>query len=318
MPLHVGAGSSAIQYKGPFATDPAGDSTGDLFFNTTQKSFKFNDSGTYKKVSLGALGDQGNPASGPQALYDAGQRVNGQYYLNPDGGNGAPFYCWLDGGTTFASGTNSGYGWALAMKINHPFFYGQYLANRLDGHTNQVGPTLSNQNTYSGGSNGAGHYLPDGATHVLFGFTNNNNNQLTDWTHTTVPGSGASNTGLYRTSMSGVSNHISTTLVQSNVSGGGNYDDWHFRPTTNSYYYPIGVSKGLNHNSTCDNTTSLLGVMNDSCSQATYNGIQAPNQYSETYVGNRKNLNSGNGAGGAYCVGENSDAQYAKWMMWWR
>jgi len=34
MPLHVGAGSSAIQYKGPFATDPAGDSSGDLIFDT--------------------------------------------------------------------------------------------------------------------------------------------------------------------------------------------------------------------------------------------------------------------------------------------
>ena len=56
MPLHVGAGSSAIQYKGPFATDPAGDSTGDLIFDTTVKAFKFNDGGTYKKVSLGALG----------------------------------------------------------------------------------------------------------------------------------------------------------------------------------------------------------------------------------------------------------------------
>ena len=155
MPLHVGAGSSAIQYKGPFATDPAGDSTGDLIFDTTVKAFKFNDGGTYKKVSLGALGEQDNPASGPQALYDSGQRTNGLYYLAPDGGSAGQFYCWVDGSTTFASGTNSGYGWALAMRINHPFFSGQYMANRLDGHTGHAGPNITDVSTYSGGSDGA-------------------------------------------------------------------------------------------------------------------------------------------------------------------
>ena len=111
---------------------------------------------------------------------------------------------------------------------------------------------------------------------------------------------------------------MSSTAVQSNVSGGGTYDDWHFRTTNSTYYYPCGVSNGLNHNSGCDGTNNLLGVMNDSCSQKTYNGFQAPSQHSETYVGNRKNLNSGNGAGGAYCVNESANAQYGKWMMWWR
>ena len=318
MPLHVGAGSSAIQYKGPFATDPAGDSSGDLIFDTTVKAFKFNDGSAYKKVSLGALGEQDNPASGPQALYDSGQRTNGLYYLAPDGGSAAQFYCWLDGSTTFASGTNSGYGWALAMRINHPFFYGQYMANRLDGHSGTAGPNITDVSTYSGGSDGAATYIPDAATHVLFGFTNANDNQLTDWTHTTVVGDSTNNTGLYRTAISSYSNHMSSTAVQSNVSGGGTYDDWHFRTTNSTYYYPCGVSNGLNHNSGCDGTNNLLGVMNDSCSQKTYNGFQAPSNHSETYVGNRKNLNSGNGAGGAYCVNESSNAQYGKWMMWWR
>ena len=318
MPLHVGAGSSAIQYKGPFATTPAGDSTGDLIFDTTVKYLKFNDAGTYKKVSLGALGEQDNPASGPQALYDIGQRTNGLYYLAPDGGAAAQFYCWLDGTTTFASSVSGSYGWALAMRINHPFFHGQYLANRWNGHSGQTGPDITVTSTYTSGTNGAGHYLPDAATHVLFGFTNGTNNQLTDWTHTTTPGDSTNNTGLYRTAMSGVSDSITTTAIQSNVSGGGSYNDWHFRPTDSSYYRPCGVSDGLGHNANVDGTSALLGVMNDSCQQNAHNGFTPPSQHSETYVGNRKNLNSGNGAGGAYCVNESSNAQYGKWMMWWR
>ena len=36
------------------------------------------------------------------------------------------------------------------------------------------------------------------------------------------------------------------------------------------------------------------------------------------FFGSRKNLNSGNGAGGAYCVNANSYSERGKWMMWWR
>ena len=319
MALYTGAQNSSNKFIGNLSSDPSsGNAEGDLYYNTTTDLYRFYDGSAWKNVSEPPLGTQNNPASGPQALYNDGQRTNGLYYLNPDGGGAAQFYCWLDGTTTFASSISGSYGWALAMRINHPFFHGQYLANRWNGHPGSAGPNITETSTYSGGSNGAGHYLPDAATHVLFGFTNANNNQLTDWTHTSTPGDSTNNTGLYRTAMSGVSDSISATHVQSNVSGGGNYDDWHFRETNSSYYKPCGVSNGLGHNNNVDGTSSLLGVMNDSCQQNTHNGFTPPSQHSETYVGNRKNLNSGNGAGGAYCVNESSNAQYGKWMMWWR
>ena len=209
------------------------------------------------------------------------------------------------------------------MRWNYPHFFGQLLANRWDKRPSGAsGPNITDKSTWNGEStNGAGHYTPDSATHVLFGFTNDNDNVLDDWTHTTKPGNPSSNSGLHRTTMNGVNNHMSTTKIQSNVSGGGDYDDWHFRPTDSTFYKPIGVSKGLNHSSNCDHTNSLLGVMNDSCpgSTQTRNGI-TPNfgNNSETYVGNRKNLNAGTGAGGAYCASANSNADYGKWMMWWR
>ncbi len=319
MALYTGAQNSSNKFIGNLSSDPSsGNAEGDLYYNTTTDLYRFYDGSAWKNVSEPPLGTQNNPASGPQALYNDGQRTNGLYYLNPDGGGAAQFYCWLDGTTTFASSISGSYGWALAMRINHPFFHGQYLANRWNGHPGSAGPNITETSTYSGGSNGAGHYLPDAATHVLFGFTNANNNQLTDWTHTSTPGDSTNNTGLYRTAMSGVSDSISATHVQSNVSGGGNYDDWHFRETNSSYYKPCGVSNGLGHNNNVDGTSSLLGVMNDSCQQNTHNGFTPPSQHSETYVGNRKNLNSGNGAGGAYCVNESSNAAYGKWMLWWR
>ena len=319
MALLTGAANSSNKFLGNLSSDPSsGNAEGDLYYNTTNDLYRFYDGSAWKNVSEPPLGTQNNPASGPQALYNDGQRTNGLYYLNPDGGGAAQFYCWLDGTTTFASSISGSYGWALAMRINHPFFHGQYLANRWNGHPGSAGPNITETSTYSGGSNGAGHYLPDAATHVLFGFTNANNNQLTDWTHTSTPGDSTNNTGLYRTAMSGVSDSISATHVQSNVSGGGNYDDWHFRETNSSYYKPCGVSNGLGHNNNVDGTSSLLGVMNDSCQQNTHNGFTPPSQHSETYVGNRKNLNSGNGAGGAYCVNESSNAAYGKWMLWWR
>ena len=315
--------------KGTASSDPGSAAAGDIYHNTTHNILRYYDGTAWRDIlkfpnnDVGALGTYNNPGSGPQALYDAGMRENGQYYLNPDNGTPGLFYCWLSGGTTYASSHSGSYGWALSMRWNHPHFFGQLLANRWDGRPSGAsGPNITDKSTWNGEStNGAGHYTPDSATHVLFGFTNDNDNVLDDWTHTTKPGSPSSNSGLHRTTMNGVNNHISTTKIQSNVSGGGDYDDWHFRPTDSTWYKPIGVSKGLNHGSNCDHTNSLLGVMNDSCSGSTQtrNGI-TPNfgNNSETYVGNRKNLNSGNGAGGAYCVTANSDADRGKWMMWWR
>ena len=315
--------------KGTASSDPGSAAAGDLYHNTTHNILRYYDGTAWRdilkfpNVDGGSLGTYNNPASGPQALYDSGLRVNGQYYLNPDNGTPGLFYCWLSGGTTFADNHSGSYGWALAMRWMHPHFFGSLLANRWDQRPSGAsGPNITDKSTWNGEStNGAAHYTPDDSTHVLFGFTNDNDNVLSDWTHTSKPGAGSNNTGLHRTSMSGVSNHIGTTHVQSNVSGGGTYDDWHFRYTDTDYYEPIGVSNGLSHNANCDGTNNLLGVMNDACggSQTTRNGI-TPNwgATSETYIGNRKNLNSGNGAGGAYCVNANSDANYAKWMMWWR
>ena len=298
----------------------------DVSYNQTKGVFTTRDQ-YYIKQEGGwspPLGGAGNPATGPQALYDDGQRTNGLYYLNPDGGTAGQFYCWLSGGTTFADNHSGSYGWALAMRWNHPHFFGNLMANHWDGRPSGAsGPNITDSSTWdgTGAPNGKGQYTPNSATHVLFGFTNDNDNTLSDWTHTEIPGDTSSNTGFFRTTMSSVSEAITKNGVQSSVSGGGSYNKWHFRPTNSSYYYPIGVSNGLTHDNNCDNTNSLLGVMNDGCSGSTQNrnGI-TPNwgNNSETYVGNRKNLDGGNGAGGAYCVSANSNADRGKWMMWWR
>ena len=54
MPVHVGAGSSAIQLSGGHSSDPTGGSAGDLYYDTTLESWKFyeHSSTAFKKISL--------------------------------------------------------------------------------------------------------------------------------------------------------------------------------------------------------------------------------------------------------------------------
>ena len=41
MPVHVGAGSSAVQISGGHSSDPSGGSAGDLYYHTGIEAWKF-------------------------------------------------------------------------------------------------------------------------------------------------------------------------------------------------------------------------------------------------------------------------------------
>jgi len=52
MPVHVGAGSSAIQIQAPLGEDPSsGASAGDLYYNTTDNAYKFYDGTRWNKIT---------------------------------------------------------------------------------------------------------------------------------------------------------------------------------------------------------------------------------------------------------------------------
>ena len=52
MPVHVGAGSSAIQIQSPLGEDPSsGASAGDLYYNTTDNAYKYYDGTRWKIIS---------------------------------------------------------------------------------------------------------------------------------------------------------------------------------------------------------------------------------------------------------------------------
>ena len=65
MPVHVGAGSSAIQIQKPLGQDPSsGASAGDLYYNTTDNAYKFYD-GTRWKVISSETGYDGGVGNDP-------------------------------------------------------------------------------------------------------------------------------------------------------------------------------------------------------------------------------------------------------------
>ena len=65
MPVHVGAGSSAIQIQQPLGQDPSsGASAGDLYYNTTDNAYKFYD-GTRWKVISSETGYDGGVGNDP-------------------------------------------------------------------------------------------------------------------------------------------------------------------------------------------------------------------------------------------------------------
>jgi hypothetical protein len=250
----------------------------------------------------------------PNALRSLGITTNGTYWLNPDNGGSAQFYCLLDG-------TYGNYGFALAMRIPHPFHYGQYHKNAWDGHTGQTGPGITD-NTWDGTY---GTKLPNAATHLLFGFTNASGNILTDYAHFGAVGSGSDNSGFWNRS-SGYTNSYNLTTIQQNVTGMASGSAvFYFRDQTSGSsadYYARGYGVNLaGPASNVNATNNLLGSIADSCEQPTINGITGPSASSETYIGSRKNLDGNNGADGSYCYSTanfNGNQVNGKWLMWWR
>ena len=245
--------------------------------------------------------------SSPNAIRSLGITTNGTYWLNPDGGGAAQFYCLLDG-------TYGNYGWALAMKVNHPFWYGQYWRNHWDGHTGQTGPDISATNTWNGSY---GTYLPNNASYVVYGFSNDGSNTLTDWVHASTVGDRSSNTGFYNRGAYN-NTYFDTTTVQQNVTGmtSSGQSRFYFNDMDGTHYRPSGYGRGFDATSNRDSTNDLLGAIGDSCSQWTTNGITPPSDKSETYVGSRKNLDGSSGYGGAYCT--TGSSSNGRWLMWWR
>ena len=255
-------------------------------------------------------------ASSPQVIRDLGITTDGLYYLDPDGGGAAQFDCKFNIG-------GGNYGFALAMVVKNPYFFGQMMLNNWDGHSGDAGPvysTISNGTTYN---NGKYTYIPDGAGHIMLAWHNNYASPFsveTDYVHATAVGSSSSNTGFWATSSHNAA--YSTTVVAYSVSGWSNASNaqWHFRDTTQGTYdyYPRGISRGnMGHSNTQDGTNDLLGAIADSCANFTsQSGAGNLNSSSETYVGDRKNIDN-NGAGGSYCVAPSSSNNDG-WSMWWR
>jgi hypothetical protein len=250
----------------------------------------------------------------PNTLRSLGITTNGTYWLKPDAGAAGQFYCLLDG-------TYGNYGFALGMRVPHPFHYGQYHKNAWDGHNGQEGPAITT-NTWDGTY---GSYIPDSAQYLLFGFTNASGNNLTDWAHFAAVGSGTNNSGFWNRS-SGYTNSYNLSVVQQNVTGMASGSAvFYFRDQTSGNaadYYARGYGVNLPGPSTNVNATNnLLGSIADSCEQPTINGITGPSASSETYIGSRKNLDGGNGADGSYCYQTssfNGNQVNGKWLMWWR
>jgi len=198
------------------------------------------------------------------------------------------------------------------------------MLNNWDGHTGQSAPiysTVSNGTTYN---NGKYSYVPDSAGHIMLAWHNDYSSPFsveTDYVHATAVGSPSSNTGFWATGSHNA--EYSTTVVAYSVSGWSNASSakWHFRdhPTGNQYdYLPRGISRGgMSHSGNQDGTNDLLGSIADSCSNFTsQSGAGNLYQSSETYVGNRKNIDN-SGAGGSYCSAPSSGNNDG-WSMWWR
>ena len=208
---------------------------------------------------------------------------------------------------------------ALAMRYANPFFYSQLMLNRWNGHTgNANGADITTASTWNG--TGA-TYIPDNATHVMLGWHNDiTSSSPTDWVHAGIAGSSASNTGHFATSSH--NSAYSTTVIGFSVSGWSDASNaqWHFRdmPAGGYDYLPRGISRGnLNHNSNYNATNDLLGAIADSCNNFTSQyGVATITPTSETYVGNRKDIDA-SGAGGSYCSVPSSSNNDG-WTMWWR
>ena len=120
MPVHVGAGSSAIQYSGGHSSDPSGGSAGDLYYHTGINAFKYHDNTGFVKVSRGALGEEDNPAPDGKAAYNDGNRTDGVKYIRTTAADPSalntniyPTYCLMSDDAKW-SGTG---GWTLATHI---------------------------------------------------------------------------------------------------------------------------------------------------------------------------------------------------------
>ena len=209
------------------------------------------------------------------------------------------------------------YGFALAMRWYNPYFYGQLLRNKIDGHTgNANGPLITTNSTWNGT---AATFVPNSASHVLLAYSEGiSSNTFTDYVHTTIVGSPSSNTGFF--SLGSTDASFGTTVIAYSVSGWSSMSSptWHFRDINGSSYLPSGFSRGLGHNSNVDGTNDLFGAIGDSCASFTSTaGVANINSRSETYVGNRKNVDGSNGAGGSFCASPNASTNIG-WLMFWR
>ena len=249
-------------------------------------------------------------ATSPQGIRDLGITTNGYYYLNPDNTGAGQFYCMFNIG-------GGNYGFALAMRWYNPFFYGQLLRNKIDGHTGNANGSLITDNSTWNGT--AATFVPNSASHVLLAYSEGiSSNTFTDYVHTTIVGSPSSNTGFF--SLGSTDASFGTTVIAYSVSGWSSMSSptWHFRDINGSSYLPSGFSRGLGHNSNVDGTNDLFGAIGDSCASFTSTaGVANINSRSETYVGNRKNVDGSNGAGGSFCATPNASTNIG-WLMFWR
>lgn len=252
------------------------------------------------------------PAS-PQDIRDLGITTDGTYYLDPDGNGAGQFYCKFNIG-------GGNYGFALAMRYANPFFFGQLMFNRWDGHpANADGVSITTASSLNNGV--AASKIPNSTSYVMLGWHDNITSAApTDWVHTTIVGSPSSNTGFFATGSHDA--EYSTSVIAYNVNGWSSTPNpkWHFRNTPPSGSWdgkPFGFGLSLSHNSNMDNTNNLLGGISDSCYDFTSQyGVSTIARSSETYVGYRKNID-GNGANGSYCALPSSGNNDG-WTMWWR
>ena len=249
-------------------------------------------------------------ATSPQGIRDLGITTNGYYYLNPDNTGAGQFYCMFNIG-------GGNYGFALAMRWYNPYFYGQLLRNKIDGHTgNADGPLITTNSTWNGT---AATFVPNSASHVLLAYSEGiSSNTFTDYVHTTIAGSPSGNTGFF--SLGSTNESFGTTVIAYSVSGWSSMSSptWHFRDIDGSSYVPSGFSRGLGHNSNVDGTNDLFGALGDSCGSFTSTaGVANISNRSETYIGNRKNVSGSSGAGGSFCSAPNAGSNIG-WLMFWR